>query len=289
MSHARVFALLLLLPVITGCSAFDLLNTASPSRHYALLANQAYGTLPRQQLDVYRPERMEPSGAAPLVVFFYGGGWKDGDKADYEFVASSLTRAGFVVMIPDYRLYPEVRFPEFVADGAAALAWGMDNAARFGADPGQVFVMGHSAGAHIAALLALDPRYLAGEGARSGALAGLIGLSGPYDFLPIEGGYLADLFPESRRAESQPIAYAGGGGPPTLLIHGTEDDTVWPRNSERLAAALRAADVPVTLELYEDVGHARVVATLAPPLRFLAATLDDCTAFIRRIAAESSR
>lgn len=284
----RTILLLAAASMLAGCSAFDLINSTSPSGHYQRSVDQRYGELPRQRADVYVPRARNAAGS-PLVVFFYGGGWKDGAKANYEFVAASLTRRGIVVVIPDYRLYPDVRFPSFVEDGAAALAWAIDNASRFDADTSRIFVMGHSAGAHIAALLALDPAYLDAAGSDVGALAGFIGLSGPYDFLPIEGGYLADLFPEQRREASQPINFVRVGAPPTLLIHGTDDDTVWPRNSERLAAALEAVDVPVTLRLYEDVGHARVVATLAPPLRFLAATLDDCIEFIRGIPGAARR
>jgi acetyl esterase/lipase len=142
--------------------------------------------------------------------------------------------------------------------------------------------MGHSAGAQIAALIALDQRYLAAAGVASPQIAGLIGLSGPYDFLPINEGYLLDLFPEETREASQAINFASADAPPTLLIHGGDDDIVEEGNSERLAARLRSFGVAVSLKRYDGVGHGRVVVALAPPLDFIAATLDDCIAFIQQ-------
>lgn len=263
---------------LAACSPLTVLNTASPSGHFERTANVPYGELPRQRLDVYTPKSLRAS--APLVIFFYGGGWRDGDKTDYEFVASSLTDAGSIVVIADYRLFPDVVFPAFVEDSALATAWALQNAERLGADPDQVFVMGHSAGAHIAALLALDSQYLSAVGIDRQPFAGLIGLSGPYDFLPIESGYLLDVFPEDLRRASQPVNFVSSGAPRTLLIHGNDDTTVRPSNSRSLGEALQSAGVDVTTTFYDDVGHARVVVALAPPLDFLSATLDDSIAFI---------
>ena len=263
---------------IGGCSSFDVVNGITASGHYSSERDIAYGPGPRQQLDVHVPNRRNAN--APVIVFFYGGGWRSGSKADYEFVASRLARAGFVVVLPDYRLYPHVAFPAFVEDGARALHWAQQNAARYGADPRKLYVAGHSAGAHIAALLALDPAYLARLGMARGDIAGLIGLSGPYDFLPLGDGYLHQVFPEDTRAASQPVNFVDAGAPATLLIHGTDDDTVWPRNSERLADRLRESGIDVQLRLYDGVGHARVVAAMASPLDGLAKTADDVIAFV---------
>lgn len=268
---------------LVACSPIGVLNSASPSGHFERMANIRYGDLPRQVLDVYVPKSV--AAPAPMVVFFYGGGWRDGSKDDYEFVASALTEAGHIVVIADYRLFPEVVFPTFVEDSALATAWALDNVARLGADPRRVFVMGHSAGAHIAALLALDPSYLATAGIAGQPFAGLIGLSGPYDFLPIESGYLLEVFPENLRARSQPVNFVSSDAPRTLLIHGNDDSTVLPANSRSLATALATAGIDVTSTFYDDVGHVRVVVALAPPLSFLSATLDDSIAFINETPA----
>lgn len=267
-----------MLPLVAACSAFGLINAASSSSYYERYPDIAYGDRERQTLDVYEPSAA--AAGAPVVVFFYGGGWRRGSKDDYEFVASSLTRAGYLVVVPDYRLYPQVRFPAFVEDAAAAVAWVDANAERFGGDSGTLFLMGHSAGAHIAALLALDARYVRRVGVMASGIDGLIGLSGPYDFLPLEEGYLQEVFPDPGRAQSQPINHVTPAAPPTLLIHGSDDTVVSPDNSRRLAAALDAAGVTVELKIYDGVGHARVAAALAPPLDFIAGTVTDAVAFI---------
>jgi acetyl esterase/lipase len=284
-STKRLYLSIVLLSfAVTGCSPIQLVNGLSPSSHYQLTADLAYGGAGRQNLDVYSP-RAAP-GSSPLVVFFYGGGWQDGRKKDYEFVASSLTKAGYVVIIPDYRLFPDVVFPEFVKDGAEAVAWALLNAGEHGAGTDKVFLMGHSAGAHIAALLITDQRYLAENSINVDQLKGFVGLSGPYDFLPIKSGYLLDVFPEHKREASQPINFVTAAAPPTLLVHGTDDKIVDPLNSKRLAKRLSAHGVDVTLKLYEGVGHAEVAAALAPPLDFTNETLEDVRTFL---AARSGR
>lgn len=171
------------LAALTGCSASGALNALVPSDSYRLRADLAYGPAARQRLDVYLPlERRTPG---PVVVFFYGGSWTTGERATYRFVGEALASRGIAVVVADYRLSPAVRYPVFLQDSAQALRWTMDHLGELGADPRQVFVMGHSAGAYNAAMLALDARWLAGAGLQPAQLAGWIGLAGPYDFLPI--------------------------------------------------------------------------------------------------------
>jgi len=279
--RAVVLAVALLL--VAACAPLRTLNNISNGDHYAVERDVPYGEGPRRRLDVYRP--VDAAGRTPLVVFFYGGGWREGRKEDYGFVASALTRSGYTVVIPDYRLYPEVRFPSFVEDGAAAVARALGTAGGPGADAARqpLFLMGHSAGAHIAALLALDPAYLKTAGVDAGGVAGFIGLSGPYDFLPIGSGYLQQVFPEADREASQPIRFVSPGAPPTLLVHGMEDTTVEPGNSRRLAQALEQAGVDMTFVEQADRAHASVVAALAPPLQFVADTRAVTVRFIERV------
>jgi acetyl esterase/lipase len=261
--------------LVAGCRPVTVVNVLSPSTHYERLADNAYGSAPRQVVDVYRP--VDEAADAPVVVFFYGRGWREAAKADFEFVAAALTRAGIVVLIPDYRAYPEVVFPAFVEDGAGAVAWAAENIPGVANGERRLFLMGHSAGAQIAALLAFDERYL---GAAPPPIAGFIGLSGPYDFLPLEPGYMEKVFPEDTRPLSQPIEFVSARAPRTLLIHGTSDRRVLPEHSQRLANRLEAEGVPVTLKFYDGTGHIRVVAALAPPLQFIADTMADAIAFI---------
>jgi acetyl esterase/lipase len=271
-------ALMLAALLFAGCRPITMVNTLSPSGHYTKQAGQAYGPDARQQLDVYWPA--EATDDAPVVMFFYGSGWREAARGDFEFVASALTQAGIVVLIPDYRVHPQVTFPAFVEDGAAAVRWTMDSIPGVARGQRPLFLMGHSAGAQIAALLALDERYLSKVADPPPLLAGFIGLSGPYDFLPLDPGYLREVFPEETRPLSQPIEFVSARAPPTLLVHGTADERVLPENSRRLARSLEDHGVPVTLRMYENTGHIRVVAALAPPLQFIADTLDDAVAFI---------
>jgi acetyl esterase/lipase len=215
------------------------------------------------------------------VVFFYGGRWATGGKADYRFVGQALAAQGFITVIPDYRLYPEVRFPAFVEDGAVAVAWVRRNVGRFGGEPWQIHLMGHSAGAHIAALLALDRHYLAAAGVEPGTPKSFIGLAGPYDFLPPTDETMKRIFAADDLATTQPITFANGSAPPAFLLHGEDDRTVLPRNSERLAAALAGAGSRAELKLYPGLDHVALVAALATPLRRLAPVLDDVSAFLR--------
>jgi len=242
----------------------------------------AYAGGARQGLDIYRRRGVE---AAPVVVFFYGGGWRSGNKTLYSYVGKVLSRRGYLAVLPDYRIYPEVRYPAFLEDGALALRWVKDNAGRFGGDADKVFVMGHSAGAHIAAMLATDPRWLAAvDLAPERDIAGLVGVAGPYDFAPLRDQLLRDIF-GGDRPETQPIYHVRAGTPPSLLLTGVRDGIVDPGNSERFAARLKAAGNHATLVKYPRVGHYLIIAAFARFGRLLAPVLRDSDRFMRRIVA----
>lgn len=263
---------------LTACGVLQIISDTSPSAHFHKSADIPYGPAERNLLDFYEP--VDAARDAPLVVFFYGGGWRDGKRGEYQFVASALTKAGFRVVIPDYRLFQDVVFPAFMEDAAAAVAWALNNESNSSAEDAGLYLVGHSAGAHIAALLATDHQYLETQSVPSDAIFGLVGLSGPYDFLPLESGYLQDVFPADRREKSQPINFITASMPPTLLVHGEDDDVVEPGNTARFAAAARDAGVSVTVKYYEDTGHAAVAAAMAPQLEFVADTLSDTIMFI---------
>ncbi len=251
------------------CSPTALLNALSPSDGVTPTNDIAYGDDPRRMLDVYAPR---PSATpAPVVVFFYGGGWTSGSKAMYRFVGAELAARGMLVVIPDYRLYPEVRFPAFMDDAAAAVAWTHANASRFGGDPHRLFLMGHSAGAHIATLLALDAGYLrAVHLSPQRDVCGVIGLAGPYDFLPSHDTAWDAIFgPEAEQPRSQPINYVSARAPPMLLLSGHDDYTVDPSNTLRLAKRLRAAGATVETRLYPMIGHKTLIVAMTRPLSFL--------------------
>ncbi len=246
----------------------------------------AFGKEPRQQLDLYAPRRRDGRTRLPIIAFFYGGNWASGLRQGYGFVGRALAARGFLVAIPDYRLVPEVRFPAFVEDGAAAVEWIVAHAAEQGGDPQSIVLMGHSAGAHIAAMLALDPQWL-GEARR--AVRGLIGLAGPYDFLPLAGPVTRAAFGQARDlAATQPVKFAAPGAPPALLLHGGGDRTVLPRNSRELARRLAAAGGDARLRIYPQLGHISILTALALPFRYRAPVLADAAAFAGEVR-ESGR
>jgi acetyl esterase/lipase len=267
-----------------GCGrvAYLAANLPAAFGSYKRHANIAYGLGPRRTLDVYVPDQvsLEPR---PLVVFWHGGRWSFGDKSDYRFVGAALTELGYVAVLPNYRHYPDVKMPGFMDDAAGAALWAAAHAGEFGADANRLYLMGHSAGAHLAALVTLDPRYFAAAGQSPPRIAGVIGLSGPYDFLPLKEADVQDMFgPPQNYPESQPINFVHAGAPPMLLLHGLKDEIVWPKNSRNFASALRACDVSVTLKLYPKLLHADTVAALSLPARRRAPTLADIAAFVRQ-------
>jgi acetyl esterase/lipase len=265
---------------MSACSRLQLFAANAPAAFgsYRRISNLAYGSQHHQRLDAYVPEA--PSASRPLVVFWYGGRWTHGDKGDYKFVGAALAALGYVAVLPNYRHYPEVKLEGFMEDAARAALWAHDHAAEFGADPQRFHLMGHSAGAHIAALVTLDQRYFRAAG-RVPRIAGLIGLSGPYDFLPLTDADLQDMFgPPERYVDSQPIHFVRPDAPPTLLVQGLKDTYVAPKNSVNLAAALKTQGVPVILKLYPTSSHVDTVAALSIPARHRAPTLSDIAAFV---------
>jgi acetyl esterase/lipase len=265
--------------LLAGCSGalFGALNVGAAAHDAPAESSVRFDPAHGLSLDVYRPAT--PRDGAPLVVFFYGGSWQNGSRARYAFAGRALAARGVVAVVPDYRLYPDVRFAAFMNDAARAVAWAHANARALGADPARVFVMGHSAGAQIAALLATDARYLAAEGLAPADLAGVIGVSGPYDVRPDGYPELEDLFgPRDAWPLARPVNFVDPTDPPFLLLHGEADGTVWPSQSRRMAERLREAGVAVRLREYPGVGHVRPLLALRFPR--LAPVLADTLAFI---------
>ena len=270
-----------------ACSPLTLLNAVVPHNGHVRTADLSYGELPRQKLDVYVPDGPTTEALKPVVVFFYGGGWESGDRVDYRFIGEALTSRGNVVVVPDYRLYPEVLFQGFMADGAQAVRWVKRNIDRFGGDPGRIFLMGHSSGAHIAAMLTLNEQYLEGVGMTPAELRGMIGLAGPYDFLPFVRESSKIIFgPETEFWRSQPINYVNGRNRPMLLMTGDDDDVVHPANAAHLAAKIKVRGGSVRAIEYAGVGHAGILARLAAPFRGDGEVLRTVSDFVK---SESGR
>lgn len=277
----RLFALILLLG---GCSPLGAFNALVPKDGGALRVakDQAFAPGPRGTLDVYAPREARADAKLPVIVFFYGGSWNSGSKDGYAFAGRALAAQGFVTVIPDYRLVRDAKYPAFLEDGAAAVRWVRAHAAQYGGDPDSIILAGHSAGAYNAAMLSLDPRWL---GADRAAVRGMIGLAGPYQFLPLDTQVTRDTFGGVTDLETtQPINFASAGDPPALLLAGAKDDLVMGSNSVGLAMKLSEAGVPVETRVYEDLGHVGIMGALSRPLRGKGPVLEDMARFARKVA-----
>lgn len=264
---------------LAACTPLGALNATIPTDGVTILRDVPYMQGARGGMDIYRPA--SAAGPLPMTVFFYGGSWRSGNRADYLFLATALARAGMVVVVPDYRLHPEAQFPDYLADAARAVAAARAGAAAWGADPERLALAGHSAGAWIAAMLALDPRYLAAAGDSRAHLTGVVGIAGPYDFLPIESPRVRAVFAAATdQRTTQPITYADGAGPPMLLLHGADDDIVEPRNSTILARRIKAAGGTADVRIYPGTGHIGILSSFAPLLRDGSPALADTARFI---------
>jgi len=242
-----------------------------------------FGDLPRLKLDVYAPQN--PSGDAPVVMFIYGGAWSRGERGEYEFAGRALAARGFVAVVPDYRVVPAARYPDFLYDNAKAVKWIEDNIARYGGDANRLFLAGHSAGAYNAVMLGLDSSFLRDMGATV-KIRGVAGLAGPYDFYPFEFGEVTQAFGDAPNPQgTQPINLVTADAPPMFLATGTSDPIVRPRNTGVLAAKLKQAGIWVTEKYYDGIGHMEAVTSMGAMLRWRAPVLDDMVFFFSSFGA----
>ena len=288
---SRAKLLFLLLPAmlgLSGCSSLGVLNAVLPKDSGSTLAasDVAYGEDSRQKLDVYAPTDGPATAKRDVVVFVYGGSWDNGSRSNYSFAGRAFAARGYLTVIGDYRLVPDHPYPDFVQDTASVVAWAHRNAARFGGDPDRIFLVGHSAGAYNAAMVAFAPSFLQAEGVSPQVVKGFAGLAGPYDFVPLDADASIAAFGHLKPSElrlSQPVNRIASGtyAPPAFLATGADDTTVRPRNTEQLAKVLRDNGHPVETKIYPDLGHASLVLALSRPLRGKAPALEDVVAFFR--------
>ncbi len=280
----------LLASLAAACSPLATFNTLAPRDGGArrVARDVAFMDGPRGMLDVYAPRdpgRQPP----PVVVFFYGGSWNSGRRQDYAFVGHAIASRGFVCVIPDYRLVPDNPYPDFLHDGALAMAWVQANVAAHGGDPRRIVLAGHSAGAYNAMMLALDPSWLRGARVDRSAIRGVSGLSGPYDFYPWDGPVSRATFSHwPSPEETQPVFHASADDPPVQLIHGDRDTLVNVRNLRSLERRLRAVGGQVETIVYPGVDHPGTLLALSTPLRGRAPVLDDFTTFARRVTQSAA-
>ncbi|MFA9477681.1 alpha/beta hydrolase [Phycisphaerales bacterium AB-hyl4] len=284
---ARALLLMLCGVALVGCDTVGMMalhgtNLLARTGAYTHEGDVVYGPLDRHHLDVYTPTMGEPP--YPVVVFIHGGDWSDGypDKDMYRFVGDALTSRGIVAVVPNYRRFPTARFPDFIEDAAQALVWTYENVEAFGGDPDGIFLMGHSAGAHIGSMVALNDRYLREVGGDRSWIRGFVGMAGPYSFPYMDDN---DAFVEVFGAKdayprSQPINYVAGDAPPTLLVHGAKDDRVPLETMIRMAQQMDAVGAPAETITYENLCHIMVLGSFAVPVRWGEPVLNDLTAWV---------
>lgn len=262
---------------LAACSP-ALLNTFVPRSGYTIQKDIAYGSAPQQKLDIYVPDGL--TKPAPVLLFFYGGSWQMGDKDGYRWVGQTFAAHGFVTVIANYGLYPPALYPSFLQDGALAVRYVHDNIAKNGGDPARVFIAGHSAGAYNAIMIAANPKYMHDAGGDLSWIRGAIGIAGPYDFLPMTDPKIITIFGGANDPATQPITYVDGKRPPMLLVAGTDDQTVDPGNTTRMAAKLKANGSEVETKFYPGIGHIGIILSLAPGFRSKTTLEDDMVRFI---------
>jgi acetyl esterase/lipase len=283
----RMVGVLTLLGLLSACRATSFFVANAPNavggveRHTDI----SFGEDPRQRLDVYVPRTTAPR---PVVIFWYGGSWTAGSKREYAFVGEALAHRGIVAVLPDYRLYPQVTFPAFEEDAARAVAWVERHAPEYGGDARHIVLMGHSAGAHTAAFLALNHEFLRRFAAEPGCIAGLVGLSGPYVLAP-DTDVLRATFPAPyTERDWQPVQFADAAAPPTLLLHGEKDNDVRVEEAVALRDVLQGYGDRVELHIYPDRGHGSTVAPFALVMRWRTPAVQDTVDFVNRVAHASS-
>ena len=276
----RFILLCILLITTTSCSLTDLLTVGVAGSKFTSQNDIVYATGDSHTLDIYQPVSRAPGN--PVVVFFYGGAWQHGSKEDVKFVAEPLAARGITVVVPDYRLAPKVAFPAFIDDGAEAVAWTSSHIANYGGNPANLFVMGHSAGAYIAVMLAVNPAYLAKVDMKPAQLSGAIGLAGPYNFLPITWPDLKPIFeivPDLN--QTQPITFVDGKNPPLFLAAGKDDTTVDPmKNTDALYHKVLSDKGLAEEKLYPDIGHIGIITAFSPIFGPDTPVLDDTLSFV---------
>ncbi len=250
------------------------------------VADLRYGKDPAQKLEMFVPQGAK--GSLPVLIFVHGGSWAGGDPHDYRFIARTFCAQGYAVVLAGYRLYPKVQFPAMLEDGASAVRWVHDNAAKLGGDPARVALMGHSAGAYNVTMLTLDPQWLRAVGLDDSAILGTVALAGPFDFLPLDSDATIHSFGNAPDlAKTQPITFVRKDAPPLLLVTGDADTRVRPRNSKRLAQLLTQAGVPNQPILLEGVTHEKIIMMFAQPFARDRRAIDAVLPFLEQVTAPS--
>ncbi len=250
------------------------------------VAAEQYGSNSQQRVELYVPEAAPTSDTGhPIVVFIHGGSWSFGQPEDYTFIARTLGDLGYATALVGYRLVPGGEFPAMLEDSAASVRWVTENAAAYGADTNAIILMGHSAGAYNALMTGLDRQWLGREGLADDTIKGVVSLAGPADFLPLDSDSTKAAFGHVEPLETtQPITFARGDGPPLLLLHGSTDTTVYPRNSVNLNKAIHEAGGDSELVEYPDVNHSQIIMAYSRPFQGDRKIINKTAEFLARVS-----
>ena len=277
------------MPFLPACSVLDIINTTAKIYRVDKTPDLTFGQHPRDNFDIYLP-RKATAEVTPVVVFFYGGSWNSGSKEDYQFVGRRLAAQGYIVAIPNYRLYPEVSYPEFLLDSAAAVAavsHELKQSTYQAYNPSaQMILMGHSAGAYNAAMLSMDDRWLAEHQLdRQSLIAGFVGLAGPYDLYPIDVEDVKPVFfHPNYPPNSNPVDFLDDYNIPTLILAPESDHLVSiEKNSIRLADELAARGTSHQLVQVKGTDHVTMIGVMSPLLFFKGSVVAPINEFIEQL------
>ena len=270
----------LALPVLAGCSAVSVLNGITPSSSFERTHSVAYGEGDRAVMDIYRTTT--PKEAAPTLVFVHGGSWSEGSKDIYKFLAEGFTKDGYNVVVPNYRLFPEARYPDMIADTGASI-----RAAREMFPNRPVVLIGHSAGGYNALMAVMAPELSGLDVCAS--IAGVVSLAAPTGAYPLKEEPFITIFPDRFTGQDAPMGRVDSvsGLPPFFLINGLDDTTVGPKNAEDLAVALQARGFEAKTGLYDGMDHTDVVRLLSRHFDGDSSLKDDILGFIDPLSKKS--
>lgn len=257
-----------------ACAPVTLLNGITPSGSFSKAEDISYGPLARQALDIYKAD--SPKASAPVIVFIHGGSWTEGSKDIYKFLAEGFTKDGYDVVVPNYRLYPETKYPGMIEDSAKAIAFA---AQQYPGKP--LVVMGHSAGAYNTLMVMLDPQYAKGAGLDlCNRVAGAVSLSGPTGIIPLDSEPYITIFPDRFTGSDAPLNNVSSPSPPILFGHGLDDTTVYPQNSQALADKIKTRGGKSMVKTYEGMNHIEAVQFLSRRFDGKATLKSDIVSFI---------
>lgn len=268
----------------SGPKQLDMANNIIPGDSNAkmLVGNEIFDKELGLGLNIWVPKEASKK-PLPVVVFIYGGGWRSGSKDEYAFAGRALANRGYIAVLPDYRLFPDTKFPGFLEDSAKAVSWVRDNIQKSGGDPGRIFLSGQSAGAYNVTMLALDRQWLGREGKTPDFIKGVAVLAGPADFYPFSSETTKQSFGDYPKPEmTQPINFVRADAPPLWLSTGIEDTQVEPRNSRSLRDKILEVGGDVEYVEYPDMDHLEIMMAVAKPFRHKGPVLDDMIAFFER-------